>query len=296
MPFVVKHTPVGGLVETAARAAGARQQAARESQAAAMRRQQEAQAASFQRQQMAIAASQQQAQQAQAAATARQERDLQFKLSRAQASDEFKQQEISMRATALQDASAARNARTPRSRTEGMSPVARDIKARLEALNKLKERGGVSDAEFRRSSQEIVTGRRAPTARVPKGPSASEKQRDDKAWIKAVNTAETLQRQMNRKDISSSQRQRYATQLVKLHGQATEQWGDDWKSEEDRPFRMPSELVKGSEPKPDLRDVPWMPMDQTKIVPGVIGLIRSGKFKGRPGYLNPKTGRIVVVG
>ena len=281
MPFVVKHTPVGGLVETAARAAGARQQAARESQDAAMRRQQEAQAASFQRQQMAIAASQQQAQQAQAASAQRQQESLQYQLSRAQASDEFRQQEISMRATALQDASTARIARTSRSRTEGMSPVARDIKARLEALNKLKERGGVTDDEFRRSSQEIVTGRRAPTPQRPRKTSAAEVRRDNADRGEFVEGIKQIREAKNNPNLSPEERYRAVTQEVDLVGKATERWGQDWENPKGLPYRAPRK------PKVDTRGIPSVPAKED-IIPGKVYKVKRGKYKGRDAYWDEK--------
>ena len=288
MPFVVKHTNVGGLVETAARAAGARQQATRESQAAAMRRQQDAQAASFQRQQMAIAASQQQAQQAQAASAQRQQEALQYQMSRAQASDEFKQQEISMRATALQDASAARIARTSRSRTEGTSPVAASIKARLEALNKLKERGGVSDAEFRRSSQEIVTGRRAPTPQRPRKTSAAEVRRDNADRGEYVEGIRQLHEAMTNPDLSPEERERATSQYVEYTGQATERWGRDWANPKGLPYRAPRK------PKVDTRGVPSMPAKED-IVPGKVVKVKTGPYKGRDVFWNEKVGKFQLV-
>lgn len=280
MGFVVKHTPIGGLVETAARAAGARQLAAHKRETAA-----------FQRQQNAINAQRVQAQAAQDAADRRQQEALQTSLAKAQLSADVRRQEISARATALQDAAAARRDRTPTARTAGEGPVARAIKARLGALDKLKAGGSLTDDTYEEARLRVITGGRAPSAprpRTPKTPSAAEARRDNVERGRVIEGIRAIRERLKDPKLTEAQSNQLIRQQVKYVGQATERWGEDWETRPGTPIQFPKK------PRVDTRGVPSMPARED-IIPGQVVKVKRGPYKGRDVFWNEKAGKFQLV-
>lgn len=200
MAFRVEYTPVGSLV-AAATAAGR----SRAAQVAA----------------------------AQDAGLARQRMATQAQLTQAAMATDIREQELDLkeRAMELQEAAAARMARTPTARRSGVSPVAMSIQARLGELDKLKASGGLPDDQYMSAKLGIITGQRPQQPRVvrPRVPSYTERRTEARERADAIVEAERLERQLNQPG-NLARKQRIAQQLTTLVGRSTERWGEDWRT------------------------------------------------------------------
>lgn len=276
MAFVVKHTPVAGLVETAVRASAAQQARTREAQDFARQQQQRAQEAQLLR-----------AREAQDASYRRQQAATQAQMAQAQMAQDIRTQEVELRkrATALQEASAARMARTPTARAAAVSPVALAIQARLAELDKLKKGGGLADPVYQEARLRVITGSRAPQAPRPKGPSAVDVRRDRQERAKVVTGIEQLRALKRNPKLTPAQREQLIGQEVEIVGRATERWGPNWASE----VGLPIELDLPTEPGVSAQDIQSLPYDPANFRRGVTYVMPDGRL-GR--WTGPDDNRI----
>lgn len=194
----------------------------------------------------------------------------------------MQEMDLKERALELQEAAAARMARTPTARKSGVSPVALAIQARLGELDKLKTGGGLPDPAYQEARLRIITGGQAPRPRQapkPRVPSYTERRTEERERADAISQAERLEREMNRPKVNPAFRQRMATQLVSLVSRATERWGEDWKTRPGAAWRFPRHLQKEA----GATITPW-PYDgkfvKGKLYPYQDGSGRVGIWRG----------------
>jgi len=242
MPITVSHSPVGSLV-SAAKAAGE----------ATYRRGAKARDMGFLKQQQA----------------------LQYQLTQASMARNMRQQELDLRAKAmeLQTAAANRISRTPTGRREGVSPLAVDTAQRLGALQEARARGTITDPQFEAAQLAVNMGsstllnRALASPEKPKELTYYQKRQELQDRANMAGAVKRMMARFNDPKTPGPEKARLERQQYQIQEQGFARWGEGW----DDPRRLPRDYEKmGRPPKPPagVIDAPRLPANINNAVKG----------------------------